>query len=143
MERKGARWKSDFQLLKMRKMNIRWNIKTKYVTGVFLGVRNSSMKDYTYHYGINNEIWHINLYMNIGIYNWHIWSIESTKKGFLTLFNFDKRLLRPKTQNYSLHHICLHWNMFMLSVIPVFPFVIFEIMIFLKWEYCFYFISLH
>ena len=36
-------------LFKMRKWNINWNIKVKYVTDVFLSVRSSSMKDYTCH----------------------------------------------------------------------------------------------
>ena len=39
--------KRAFQLLKMRKINISWNIKIKYVTDIFMIVRSSSMKDCT------------------------------------------------------------------------------------------------
>ena len=39
-----------FQLLKMRKMKISWNIKTKCVTDFLLTVMSSGMKDYTCHY---------------------------------------------------------------------------------------------
>ena len=42
--------KRAFQLLKMRKMKIRWNLKTKCVTEFLLTVRYSSMKHYTFHY---------------------------------------------------------------------------------------------
>jgi len=45
---------------------------------------------------IHNELRHINLYMNIGISNWHIWSIYTTKMMLLTLFLFDTRLLTTK-----------------------------------------------
>jgi len=46
MERREKR---AFQLLKMRKMNIRWNINIKYVSEVFLSIRSSSMNYYTCH----------------------------------------------------------------------------------------------
>ena len=42
--------KRAFQLLKMRKMKVSRNIKTKCVTDFLLTVRSSSMKDYTFHY---------------------------------------------------------------------------------------------
>ena len=42
--------KRAFQLLKMRKMKVSWNIKTKCVTDFLLTVRSSRMKDYTCHY---------------------------------------------------------------------------------------------
>ena len=42
--------KRAFQLLKMRKMKVSWNIKTMCVTDILLTVRSSSMKDYTCHY---------------------------------------------------------------------------------------------
>ena len=42
--------KRAFQLLKMRKMKVIWNIKTKCVTDFLLTVRSSSMKDYTCYY---------------------------------------------------------------------------------------------
>ena len=45
--------KSAFQLLKMRKMKVGWNIKTKCVTDILLTVRSSSMKDYTCHYAVS------------------------------------------------------------------------------------------
>ena len=40
-----------------------------------------------------NELWHINLYMNISISNWHNSSFDSTKMNFFTLFQFFTRLL--------------------------------------------------
>jgi len=40
-----------------------------------------------------NELWHINLYMNISISNWCISSFESTKMKFFILFQFLTRLL--------------------------------------------------
>ena len=45
--------KCAFQLLKMRKMKVSWNIKTKCVTDFLLTVRSSSMKDYTCHYVVS------------------------------------------------------------------------------------------
>ena len=45
--------KRAFQLLKIRKMKVRWNIKTKCVTDILLTVRSSSMKDYTCHYVVS------------------------------------------------------------------------------------------
>ena len=45
--------KRAFQQLKMRKMKVSWNIKTKCVTDILLTVRSSSMKDYTYHYVVS------------------------------------------------------------------------------------------
>ena len=45
--------KSAFQLLKMRKMKVSWNIKTKCVTDFLLTVRSSSMKDYTCYYAVS------------------------------------------------------------------------------------------
>ena len=47
--RNGVMWKTFFQLLKMRKMKVSRNIKTKCVTDFLLTVRSSSMKDYTCH----------------------------------------------------------------------------------------------
>ena len=43
-----------------------------------------------------NELWHINLYLNIGISNWHNWSFGRTKMTFFTLFQFLTRLLASK-----------------------------------------------
>jgi len=40
-----------------------------------------------------NELWHINLYTNISISNWHNSSFDSTKMKFFTLFQFLTRLL--------------------------------------------------
>jgi len=45
---------------------------------------------------VHNKLWYINLYMNIGIINWHIWIIDPTKMRFLTLFLFDTRLRTPR-----------------------------------------------
>ena len=43
-----------------------------------------------------NELWNINLYMNIRVTNWHIWSNDPRKMNFLTSFHFDTRLLTSK-----------------------------------------------
>jgi len=45
--------KRAFQLFKMQKKNISWNIKTKCVTDFLLTVRSSSMKDFTCHYEVS------------------------------------------------------------------------------------------
>ena len=45
--------KRAFQLLKMRKMKVSWNIKTKCVTDFLLTVRSSSIKDYTCHSAVS------------------------------------------------------------------------------------------
>jgi len=42
---------------------------------------------------MNNDI---NLYTNIGIFNWHFGSIDLKKMRFLTLFQSDTRLLTSK-----------------------------------------------
>ena len=47
--------KRAFQLLKMRKMEVSWNIKTKCVTDFLLTVRSSSMKDYTWYYVVSKK----------------------------------------------------------------------------------------
>jgi len=46
-----------------------------------------------------NEHWHINLYMNIGISNWHNSRFDSTKMKFFTLYQFLTRLLTSKYVN--------------------------------------------
>jgi len=43
-----------------------------------------------------NVLWHIILYMNIGISNWHNWSFDTRNMKFFTLFQFLKRFLTPK-----------------------------------------------
>jgi len=43
-----------------------------------------------------SELLHINLYKNIGISNWHIWSTDPTKMRFLNLFLFGTSLLTSK-----------------------------------------------
>jgi hypothetical protein len=43
-----------------------------------------------------NENWHIKLYMDIGISNWHNWSFDSTKMKFFNLFQFLTLLLNFK-----------------------------------------------
>ena len=40
-----------------------------------------------------NDLWHINLYMNISISNWHITSFDSTKMKIFSLFQMLTRLL--------------------------------------------------
>ena len=45
--------KRAFQLLKMQKKKIRWNIKTKCVTDFLLTIRSSRMKDYTIYYVVS------------------------------------------------------------------------------------------
>ena len=45
--------KRALQLLKMRKKEVSWNIKTKCVTDFLLTVRFSNMKDYTCHYVVS------------------------------------------------------------------------------------------
>ena len=45
--------KRAFQHLKMRKMKVSWNLKTKCVSDFLLTVRSSSMKDYTCHYVVS------------------------------------------------------------------------------------------
>jgi len=45
--------KRAFQLLKIRKIKVCWNIKTKCVTDFLLTVRSSSMKDDTWHYVVS------------------------------------------------------------------------------------------
>jgi len=54
--------KPAFQLLKMRKKEICWNIKTKCVTDFLFTVWSSSMKDYTCHYELSTQKW--NVYIN-------------------------------------------------------------------------------
>jgi hypothetical protein len=48
---------------------------------------------------IINELWHINLYMNIGISSWHNWSFDTTKMKFFKLFQFLTRLLTSMYMN--------------------------------------------
>ena len=43
-----------------------------------------------------NELWHINLYMNIGTSNYHNCISDPTKMKFFTLFQFLTRLLTSK-----------------------------------------------
>ena len=50
-----------------------------------------------------NELWLINLFMNIRISNWHNWSFDITKMLFLTLFHFLSRLLISKHWNSLVH----------------------------------------
>ena len=60
--RNGTMWKRAFQLLKMRKKEISWNIKTKCVTNFILTVRSSSILEYTCHYVVSTE--KTNVYIN-------------------------------------------------------------------------------
>ena len=43
-----------------------------------------------------NVRWHVILYMNIGISNWHNWTIDTTDMTFFTLFQFLTRFLTSK-----------------------------------------------
>ena len=45
---------------------------------------------------IHDEIWHINLFMDISIPNWHIWIIDPSKMRFLPFFLLDTLLLTYK-----------------------------------------------
>jgi len=54
--------KRALQLLKMRKMKVIWNIKTKCITHFLLTVWSSSMKDFTCHYVVST--WKKNVYIN-------------------------------------------------------------------------------
>jgi len=56
---------------------------------------------------IHNESWHINLYTNNGISNWHIWNIDPMKMKILPSFQFVTRLLTPNTRNSLVHN---SWN---------------------------------
>ena len=51
-----------------------------------------------------NELWLINLYMNISISNWHNWSFDSTKMKFFTLFQFLTRLMTSTTLISLVHN---------------------------------------
>jgi hypothetical protein len=50
----------------------------------------------TYENIFHNEIWHINLYMNIGISNWHNWSYYTMRLKFMNLYHFFTRILTSK-----------------------------------------------
>jgi len=50
-----------------------------------------------------NELWHIKLFTNIGISNWHNWSLDPTKMKFLNFFQFLTRLLTASTWNVFVH----------------------------------------
>ena len=47
-----------------------------------------------------NVLWHINLYKNIGISNWHNWSLDLTNMKFFTLFHFLTRFINSKYMNF-------------------------------------------
>jgi hypothetical protein len=46
-----------------------------------------------------NELWLINLYMNICLSNWHFWIFNPTKMKFITLFQFLRLLLTSNHLN--------------------------------------------
>jgi len=50
-----------------------------------------------------NELWHINLFMNIGISNWHNWSLDPTKMNFLIFFSFLHDYWPASTWNVFVH----------------------------------------
>ena len=69
-------------------------------------VQNDSFAFIWAHYTINSQItneteftykiWHINLFMNIGISNWHNWIFDLTYMLLLILFQFLTRYLTSK-----------------------------------------------
>jgi len=59
-----------------------------------------------------NILWHIILYMNIGISNWHNWSFDHPKMRFFTLFQFLTRFLTSKyLKNFSTYLVGRNWAM--------------------------------
>jgi len=52
---------------------------------------------------IHNEFWHINLYENTGISNWHICVSTLRKCGFCLYFSSIHDYCLPKTRNCLLH----------------------------------------
>jgi len=60
-----------------------------------------------YEIEIHNEIWHINLYMNIGISNWHILIVESRKWGYWIYFSSIHVCWPPNIWKTSVHNM---WN---------------------------------
>ena len=65
---------------------------------------------------INNEFWNINLFTNIVISNYYIWSFGPTKMIILTLFQFLTRLLNSKhlkpINTYLMRRNGEMWKMF-------------------------------
>ena len=57
----------------------------------------------TYEIEILSELWHINLYMNIRITNWHIWSIDPKKMKFWLHFTSIHDYWHPSTWNALVH----------------------------------------
>ena len=76
--------KCAYQLLKMRKMKVSWNIKTKCVTDFLLTVRSSSMKDYTCHSVVSTKKTNVyikfnKIYVNFEISCLHVTGYLNTK----------------------------------------------------------------
>ena len=81
------REKRAFQLLKLRKMKIRWNIKTKCVTDFLLTVSSSSMRDYTCHYwcALKRQTFTLiskKIYVNFEIICLQVTRYSNTKESF-------------------------------------------------------------
>jgi hypothetical protein len=53
-----------------------------------------------------NLFWHIILYMNICISNWHNWSVDPKKMTFLLYFSSLHDFWLPSTWNSSVHTSC-------------------------------------
>jgi len=58
---------------------------------------------------IHNELREINLYMNMDISNWHVWSIDPTKMKFLPFFQLYTRLLTSKHTRF-ISTLLQGWN---------------------------------
>ena len=53
--------------------------------------------------GFINVLWHIILYMNIGISNCHNWSFDNTNMNFLSYFSSIHDFWPPSTRNSLVH----------------------------------------
>ena len=70
-----------------------WNVdRTKIIGFPSFQLATRLNLQYRYETEFINVLWHINMYMNIGISNWHNWSFDPTKMKIFTLFQFLTRL---------------------------------------------------
>ena len=80
--------KRDFQLFKMQKMKVSWNIKTKCVTDILLPVRSSSIKVYTFHYLVSTYKTNVYINFNKSNENYFFFKVTvylNTRKSFRNL----------------------------------------------------------
>ena len=82
-------------------IDIRWP--WKWNQYFYLGIWENERSKIIFLPSFINELWHINLYLNISISNWHNSSFDSTKMKFFTLFQFLKRLLT--SNHFNLEYI--------------------------------------